>query len=103
MMGALAATWAQGESFERAVVVGAAAGAANFLRHGLGGASREVVERLLDSVVLEPLTAGGVTGSPRTIACGATSADHAICAALRTVARCANPAASATGRPACEE
>ena len=58
MMGALAATWAQGESFERAVVVGAAAGAANFLRHGLGGASREVVERLVDSVVLEPLTAG---------------------------------------------
>jgi 1-phosphofructokinase len=58
MMGALAATWAQGESFERAVVVGAAAGAANFLRHGLGGPSREVVERLVDSVVLEPLTAG---------------------------------------------
>ena len=58
MMGALAATWAQGESFERAVVVGAAAGAANFLRHGLGGASREVVERLVDSIVLEPLTAG---------------------------------------------
>ncbi|HZL48380.1 MAG TPA: PfkB family carbohydrate kinase [Solirubrobacteraceae bacterium] len=58
MMGALAATWAQGESFERAVVVGAAAGAANFLRHGLGGASREVIERLVDSVVLEPLTAG---------------------------------------------
>jgi 1-phosphofructokinase len=56
MMGALAATWAQGESFERAVVVGAAAGAANFLRHGLGGPSRDVVERLLDSVVLEPIT-----------------------------------------------
>jgi 1-phosphofructokinase len=58
MMGALAATWAQGESFERAVTVGAAAGAANYLRHGLGSASREVVERLVDSVVLEPLTAG---------------------------------------------
>jgi len=28
------------------------------LRHGLGGASREVVERLVDSIVLEPLTAG---------------------------------------------
>jgi hypothetical protein len=27
-----------------------AAGAANFMRRGLGGASREVVERLLDSV-----------------------------------------------------
>jgi 1-phosphofructokinase len=57
MMGALAATWAQGESFERAVIVGAAAGAANFLRHGLGSASREVIERLTDSVILEPLTA----------------------------------------------
>jgi 1-phosphofructokinase len=56
MLGALAATWAQGESLERAVVVGAAAGAANFLRHGLGNASRDVVERLLDSVALEPLT-----------------------------------------------
>ncbi|MFI4984594.1 MAG: 1-phosphofructokinase family hexose kinase [Solirubrobacterales bacterium] len=56
MLGALAATWAQGESLERALVVGAAAGAANFLRHGLGSASREVVERLVDSVALEPLT-----------------------------------------------
>ena len=59
MMGALAATWAQGEDFERAVVVGAAAGAANFLRHGQGSASREIVEQLVQSVVLEPLTAGG--------------------------------------------
>jgi len=58
MMGALAATWAQGESFERAVVTAAAAGAANFLRHGLGSASRDVVERLVDSVALEPLTDG---------------------------------------------
>jgi 1-phosphofructokinase len=57
MMGALVAIWAQGESFEQALKVGAAAGAANFLRHGLGSASREVVERLVDSVVLEPLTA----------------------------------------------
>jgi 1-phosphofructokinase len=43
MMGALAASWARGESFEQSVRVGAAAGAANFLRHGLGSASREVV------------------------------------------------------------
>jgi 1-phosphofructokinase len=57
MLGALAATWAQGESLERATAVGAAAGAANFLRHGLGSASRNVVERLVDRVVLEPLTA----------------------------------------------
>src|SRR5207244_3575894 len=56
MMGALAASWARGESFEQALKVGAAAGAANFLRHGLGSASRDVVERLLDSVSLETLT-----------------------------------------------
>jgi 1-phosphofructokinase len=57
MMGALAATLAQGESLERSVVVGAAAGAANFLRHGLGSASRQVVEQLVESVLLEPFTA----------------------------------------------
>jgi len=54
MMGALAGALARGESFESALRVGAAAGAANFLRHGLGSASREVVEQLLESVVLEP-------------------------------------------------
>jgi 1-phosphofructokinase len=57
MMGALAAAWAQGEDLRQAVRIGAAAGAANFLRHGLGSASREVVESLVDSVALEPLTA----------------------------------------------
>jgi len=56
MMGALAASWASGETLERALALGAAAGAANFLRHGLGSASREVVERLAQSVVLEPFT-----------------------------------------------
>ncbi|MGH2911832.1 MAG: PfkB family carbohydrate kinase [Solirubrobacteraceae bacterium] len=56
MMGALAASWASGESFERAIILGAAAGAANFLRHGLGSASREVIERLTESITLEPLT-----------------------------------------------
>jgi 1-phosphofructokinase len=56
MMGALAASWATGETFERALAIGAAAGAANFLRHGLGSASREVVCSLLESVVLEPIT-----------------------------------------------
>lgn len=54
MMGALSAAWARGESFERALVLGAAAGAANFLRRGLGHVSLEVVERLADSVGLEP-------------------------------------------------
>jgi 1-phosphofructokinase len=54
MMGGLAAALALGEPFERALALGAAAGAANFLRRGLGSASREVVERLLGSVRLEP-------------------------------------------------
>ncbi|HUA11263.1 MAG TPA: PfkB family carbohydrate kinase [Solirubrobacteraceae bacterium] len=54
MMGALAAAWARGESFERALILGAAAGAANFLRRGVGHASRPVVEQLADAVTLEP-------------------------------------------------
>ncbi|MGA2319183.1 MAG: PfkB family carbohydrate kinase [Solirubrobacteraceae bacterium] len=59
MLGALVATWARGEDLERALILGAAAGAANFLRRGLGSASREVVERLAGSVLLEPLTPAG--------------------------------------------
>lgn len=54
MMGALAAAWAAGGSFERALVLGAAAGAANFLRRGLGHASREVIEELAENVALRP-------------------------------------------------
>jgi 1-phosphofructokinase len=54
MMGALAATWAGGADWETAVVTGAAAGAANFLRHGLGTGAREVVHELRDSVQLAP-------------------------------------------------
>ncbi len=54
MMGALAAAWAQGAAFEDAVVTGAAAGAATFLRQGLGSAAREVVEELAGAVRVEP-------------------------------------------------
>ncbi len=57
MMGALAAAWAQGASFEDAAVTGAAAGAATFLRQGLGSASREVVEDLAGAVRVEPFAA----------------------------------------------
>jgi 1-phosphofructokinase len=60
MMGALAAVWAGGASFEHALVLGAAAGAANFLRRGLGRASREVVEQLADVVTLERFPAAQV-------------------------------------------
>jgi 1-phosphofructokinase len=54
MMGALAAAWAGGASLEQAAVTGAGAGAANFLRRGLGRASREVSEQLAETVRLEP-------------------------------------------------
>ncbi len=55
MMGALAAALATGRSFEDALVIGAAAGAANFLRHGLGTATAEVIEELVDRVELRAL------------------------------------------------
>ena len=58
MLGALAASWARGDSFERALKIGAGAGAANFLRRGLGSASRDVVDQMADRAVLEPFTAG---------------------------------------------
>ncbi len=63
MMGALVAGCALGETFERAVVLGAAAGAANFLRRGLGHASREVVQQLTNTVSLEPWSTTQGAGS----------------------------------------
>ena len=50
MMGALAASWAQGGDWERTLVLGMAAGATNFLRHGLGTGSRAVIEDLAGQV-----------------------------------------------------
>jgi 1-phosphofructokinase len=55
MVGALAAALARGLDFEQSLRLGAAAGAANFLRHGLGTGSREVVDDLLKRVELRPL------------------------------------------------
>ena len=52
MVGAMAAMLAQGRSLEDALRWGAAAGAANFLRHGLGTGSHTVVEDLLSRVEL---------------------------------------------------
>jgi 1-phosphofructokinase len=54
-VGALAAGLAQGLAFEDALRLGAAAGATNFLRHGLGTGSRAVVEELVQRVELRPL------------------------------------------------
>jgi 1-phosphofructokinase len=56
MTGALAAAWASGLPLRDALVLGAAAGSANFLRQGLGTGSREVAERLARRVLTRPLT-----------------------------------------------
>jgi 1-phosphofructokinase len=55
MMGALAASIAAGHDWEQSLRIGAAAGAANFLRHGLGTGARAVVEELAPRVELREL------------------------------------------------
>jgi 1-phosphofructokinase len=55
MMGALTACIAQGQEWEETLRIGAAAGAANFLRNGLGSADRSTVEKLVDKVELRSL------------------------------------------------
>jgi fructose-1-phosphate kinase PfkB-like protein len=57
MVGALAAALAQDKSIEDALRWGGAAGATNFLRHGLGTGSRDVVSDLLPRVELRELDA----------------------------------------------
>jgi 1-phosphofructokinase len=53
MFGAMAAAWARGEPWEEILRTGAAAGAAAFLRHGLGSVTAGVVEELRASVRVE--------------------------------------------------
>lgn len=55
MMGALAATIAAGRDWDDALRLGAAAGATNFLRAGLGTGSRAVIEELAPRVQLRDL------------------------------------------------
>lgn len=55
MMGALAATIASGRDWGDVLRLGAAAGATNFLRHGLGTGARAVVEELAPRVQLREL------------------------------------------------
>lgn len=59
MMGAVAAGWARGLPLTEALVLGAAAGAVNFLRHGLGTGRRAVVEELAEQVKVRPLRLPG--------------------------------------------
>jgi 1-phosphofructokinase len=55
MMGAIAAGWARGLPLHEALVLGAAAGSANFLRHGLGSGSRATVEEMAGRIHTRPL------------------------------------------------
>jgi 1-phosphofructokinase len=55
MTGALAAGLARGLAWEELLVLGTAAGAANFLRAGLGTGERAVVEELREHVELRPV------------------------------------------------
>jgi 1-phosphofructokinase len=55
MMGAVAAMLARGGEMPEALVRGAAAGAVNFLHHGLGTGSRREVDELAAEVQLRPL------------------------------------------------
>jgi 1-phosphofructokinase len=55
MMGALAATIASGREWDDVLRLSAAAGATNFLRHGLGTGARAVVEELAPRVQLRKL------------------------------------------------
>ena len=64
MMGALGAAWARGLPLGEAVVLGAAAGSVNFLRHGLGTGARAAVEELAGQIVTRQL----VGAAPRTAA-----------------------------------
>ena len=68
MMGAIAAAWARGLALREALVLGAAAGSVNFLRHGLGTGKRATVEELAASIVVRPLEGRAAAAAPRTAA-----------------------------------
>jgi 1-phosphofructokinase len=57
MMGAIAAAWARGLPLQESLVLGAAAGSVNFLRHGLGTGRRPVIEEMAQRIVVRPLRA----------------------------------------------
>lgn len=57
MMGAVAAVMARGGGWQEALTIGAAAGATNFLRRGLGTGDPDVIAELTSAVTLRPLPA----------------------------------------------
>jgi len=69
MTGAIAAAWARNLPLREALVLGSAAGAGNFLRHGLGTGKRPTIEELAERVTVRPVPArvrGSARGSRRT-------------------------------------
>ena len=58
MTGAIAAAWARGMDLRDALALGAAAGAGNFLRHGLGTGKRAAIEELARAWCCELANAG---------------------------------------------
>jgi 1-phosphofructokinase len=74
MMGGVAAALAAGRDMRFALVQGAAAGAVNFLRHGLGTGSRSAVQEVVQSVEVRAVQNGGSTGAPETTAAGPSRA-----------------------------
>jgi 1-phosphofructokinase len=69
MTGAVAAAWARGLPLREALVLGAAAGSGNFLRHGLGTGQRSAVEELTRHIVVRSLVDDGdATPAPKTAA-----------------------------------
>ena len=71
MMGAIAAGWTRGMSLRDALVLGAAAGSGNFLRHGLGTGKRAAVEELTQRIAIRPLgpefSDGPTSAAPETV------------------------------------
>ena len=64
MTGAIAAAVARGLALRDALVLGAAAGSGNFLRHGLGTGRRAAVEELAEHVVTRPLSVPAAAPTP---------------------------------------
>jgi 1-phosphofructokinase len=65
-VGAFCSVLARGGSVSDAALLGAAAGAQNVTRHGLGTGEAATIERLRELVVMRPLPGGGAVASPET-------------------------------------
>jgi 1-phosphofructokinase len=64
MMGAIAAAWARGLGLQEALVLGAAAGSCNFLRHGLGSGRRDTIEELAQRITVRSTPAARTRPRP---------------------------------------